>query len=139
LKFDHPSGKEFEIPDEWLADGDLREWLGRRRTDRAYRAGSPPYPEDAALPPVEAIIEPLDVIKPFERTLPTGTPFASKEQLLRILIGFKNGDLLPPVHVREAVPGPYRFTLYHGAHRYYASLAAGFSHIPVVVSPRFKR
>jgi hypothetical protein len=142
LRFVNPySDKEFEIPDEWLEDVNLRAWLGQARTDRSYRVRKPPYPidpQDLAIPQVEATIEPLDAIRPFDRNLSTGMPFETKEQLLRILIGFKSGDLLPPAHVIEASPGPYRFTLYHGAHRYYASLAARFSHIPVVVSPRIK-
>jgi hypothetical protein len=131
---------EFEIPDDWLT-ADLREWLQEPRAGTAYRVMSPPYPpdpQDIGIPQVEATLVRLDAIEPVERTLSTGTVFESKASLLRILTGFKSGQPLPPVHAREAIPGPYRYTLYNGAHRFYASLAAGFTHIPVVVSPRIK-
>lgn len=137
MKFDRLNIK-FEIPDEWLAEGELQQWLREPRGAGAYRAMPPPYPVDLLdgwVPQDAAILVPLAAIKPVDRTLPNGTPF-DKDRLLRILGGFKCNQLLPPVHTREAPSGQYRFTLYNGLHRFLASVASGFTHIPVVVSPR---
>ena len=32
--------------------------------------------------------------------------------------------------------GPYLYRLHHGAHRFYASVAAGFLHIPAIILAR---
>ena len=140
MKFNRLS-LEFEIPDDWLTEGKFQEWLREPRATRAYRAMEPPFPpdpQDPGIPQNEADIVPLDLIEPpVSRTLPNGTPFC-KERLLRVLAGFKEDQSLPPVHTLEALPGPYRFTLFNGFHRFHASVAAGFTHIPAVVSPRIK-
>lgn len=131
---------EFEIPEEWLTE-DLGDWLRNRRESPAYRAMTPPYPpdpQDGGIPQVEASVVPLQIIEPVHRTLSTGTPFESRERLLRIFSGIKDNQPLPPIHTLEAPPGPYGLNLYNGLHRLFASVAAGFTHIPVVVSPRFK-
>jgi hypothetical protein len=107
---------------------------------RAYRALQPPYPadpHDGGLPQVEAIVVPLDEIEPVLRNLPNGPPFC-KDRLLRILAGFKDDRPLPPIHTRAARPGAYRFCLFNGFHRLHASVAAGFTHIPLVVSPPYQ-
>src|ERR1039458_8343680 len=131
---------EFEVPDEWLIEGGLHRWLQEPRASHAYRVLQPPYPpdpQDGGIPQAEAIVVPLDEIEPVRRTLANGTPFC-KERLLRILAGFRDDQPLPPVHTREAEPGTYRFCLFNGFHRFHASVAAGFTHIPVVTSPRIK-
>lgn len=35
--------------------------------------------------------------------------------------------------------GDYRYKIYNGVHRYYASVAVGFSHLPVTVKPDVQR
>jgi ParB-like chromosome segregation protein Spo0J len=42
-----------------------------------------------------------------------------------------------PIEVIEAASGDYRYRLHHGAHRFHASVAAGFSHIPAIVVVRY--
>jgi hypothetical protein len=37
---------------------------------------------------------------------------------------------LPPVEVEELSLGDYHYRLHHGAHRFFASVAVGFTHIP---------
>lgn len=132
---------EFEIPDQWLCEDDLLNWIGQARTASAYNVLQPPYPpdpQDGGIPQVQARIVALNTIEPVLRTLSTtGTPFESKERLLRVFAGMRSGQPLPPIHTREAAGGLYSLTLYHGMHRFLASIAAGFTHIPVVVSPRF--
>ena len=122
---------EFETPDEWLANTALRDWLREPRAAIAYRTMHPPYPldsQDRGIPQVEPSSIPLQAIEPVHRTLSTGTPFASMDRLLRILAAFQRDEPLPPVHTLDAPPGPYRFTLFNGLHRYLGSVAVGFTH-----------
>jgi hypothetical protein len=58
---------------------------------------------------------------------------SAHDRVVRILRGFRSGDLIPPVEVVKAKPGDdYSYKLVAGTHRLYCSLAAGFSHIPTV-------
>ena len=53
------------------------------------------------------------------------------ERVVRILKGFVSGDKIPPVKFKyDEEPG--RCKLVDGAHRFYCSVAAGFSHVPAV-------
>ena len=46
---------------------------------------------------------------------------------------FRADDPIPSV---EVIPGPpesgYRYQLFHGAHRFYCSLAAGYTYVPAI-------
>ena len=58
----------------------------------------------------------------------------ARERVVRILRGFVSGEKIRPVEVKcEPPESPYRYKLHHGAHRFYCSLAAGFSHVPAVI------
>lgn len=61
----------------------------------------------------------------------------NKKRLLRILRGFKYNSELPPIKVvkseRQDSRG-YAYRLIDGMHRFYSSVAAGFTHIPVIIS-----
>lgn len=63
----------------------------------------------------------------------TNAEATAKDRVISILAGFRNGSPIPPV---EVVPEPegskFRYRLVHGAHRFYCSLAAGFSCVPAV-------
>lgn len=55
------------------------------------------------------------------------------ERVVRILKGFVSGDEISPVEFKYEKPGSqYRYRLYNGTHRFYCSVAAGFSHVPAV-------
>ena len=57
----------------------------------------------------------------------------ARARVIRILTGFLKDASLPPVVVARGTIGethPYR--LIHGAHRFYLSIAAGFTRIPAV-------
>jgi hypothetical protein len=57
----------------------------------------------------------------------------ARERVLSILHDFRAGRPLYPIEaVNEQPGGPYAFKLTHGVHRLYCSLAAGFTHVPVV-------
>ena len=55
------------------------------------------------------------------------------DRVLKILHGFRQELAIPPVEVARLAEGSgFEFKLIHGAHRFYAAVAAGFSHVPAV-------
>ncbi len=59
--------------------------------------------------------------------------YSAKERVVNILREFFSGSEIPPVEVvLQPIDSEFRFKLVHGVHRFYCSLAAGFSHIPAV-------
>jgi hypothetical protein len=58
-----------------------------------------------------------------------------EDRMVSILRAFCEDAPLPPIKVTETSTGLYRYKIYNGVHRYYASVAAGFSHLPVIVQP----
>ena len=58
----------------------------------------------------------------------------AQERVVRLLRGFHNGDAIPPVQlVADASFEGCRYKITHGSHRFYCSLAAGFTHVPAIV------
>lgn len=55
----------------------------------------------------------------------------ARERVLRILRGFRLDNAIPPVEIVEG-QHPHRYKLTHGAHRFYCSLAAGFTSVPTI-------
>lgn len=58
------------------------------------------------------------------------------DRMLRILIGIRDKVSLPPINIEHANPGQRPYRVRAGVHRYYASLAFGFSHIPAEIVDR---
>ena len=64
-----------------------------------------------------------------------GGPTA-EERVLKILRGFVANSAIPPVEVERQPEGSdFPYKLRHGAHRFYCSVAAGFSRVPAVEVP----
>jgi len=58
---------------------------------------------------------------------------SARERVVRILRGFRFDKAIPPVEIIEGQAGyPYGHKLVHGAHRFYCSLAAGFTCLPSI-------
>ena len=58
----------------------------------------------------------------------------ARERVVSILRGFRSGAPMPPVEVVSEPAGSlFRYKLVHGAHRFYCSVAVGFSHVPAVM------
>ena len=58
---------------------------------------------------------------------------SARERVVRILRGFRFDNAIPPVEIVEGQAGyPYRYKVVHGAHRFYCSLAAGFTCVPSI-------
>ena len=96
-------------------------------TGRAYRH----VPQ--TLFPVAVV--PIVEVEPFERAV--GVPGLVRSRAHAILIEMSENVPLYPVNVYDQGAGPCtrKFKLYHGFHRYYLSLAVGFTHLPVVINP----
>ena len=58
---------------------------------------------------------------------------SAKDRVVSILSGFITGSAIPPVEVVPASKDSgFQYKLVHGAHRFYCSLAAGFTHVPAI-------
>jgi hypothetical protein len=108
-----------EIPRDW--------WIFCEMDD--FKPLSPYYPY--AIPRDQTVeVVPLVELEPPQRS--AGAPAFRKYKLVPILLAFRSPECrLPPVQVEAANSGPYRFKLVNGFHRFYASVAVGYSHLPV--------
>ncbi|MCL4501827.1 MAG: hypothetical protein M1438_08205 [Deltaproteobacteria bacterium] len=58
---------------------------------------------------------------------------SAKDRVISILKGFRTRSPIPPVEVVfEPADSNFRYKLVAGVHRFYCSLAVGFSHVPAV-------
>ena len=58
----------------------------------------------------------------------------SRDRMIAVLRGIASQVLIPPIEVDQLLDGDrYAYRVHSGAHRFYASVAAGFSHVPAVV------
>ena len=75
-------------------------------------------------------VRPLKRDPIFRNNVEFGT---ARSRVVRILRGFVANDAIPPVEIAwEPLGSDFRYKLTHGAHRFYCSLAAGFSQVPAV-------
>ena len=118
----------FEIPDDWWHFAEM---------DRFFPNGGGFYPYTlTCVHEIEVV--PLSDIEPPIRA--SGVPPFKKYKLVPVLFAFSSPECaLPPVEV--SVPASserYHFKVLNGYHRYYASVAAGYTKLPVVVRQPFK-
>ena len=114
---------EIDIPDEW--------WEFCEMNTEYTRVGEfYPYPQC-----FENNTEVIDIqdIQPIVRAV--GTNGFRKYKMVPVLMAFRDPEgLLPPIEVGALKNDPkYRYKLENGFHRYYASLAVGYSRISVQV------
>ncbi|WP_028229668.1 hypothetical protein [Paraburkholderia ferrariae] len=116
---------EFEIPDAWWADAGMA----------AFRPGASSYRStpDALLVPLQAIEPPFrnpEVIRDWRGF--------DRARMISVLSGMATGAEMPPVPV-VALPttdypaAPFAYRVCDGFHRFYASVAAAFEMLPVVI------
>jgi hypothetical protein len=55
------------------------------------------------------------------------------DRMVRILIGIRDDVPLPAVYIERGDPHQRPYRIREGVHRYHASLALGFSHIPAEI------
>ena len=111
---------DFEIPDAWLARAGLNTSL---LVDDHFASAE-----------AETVIEIRQVSSPVRTP---GERWFHEDRMVRILGGIVSRQSMPPINVDEPPQGPHPYRVRDGLHRYYASLAAGFSGIPVRILPYF--
>lgn len=122
--FRTPGGVAFEIPDEWWTFAEMP----------GFKPGRDYYPYDPKAKDVQII--PLAEIEPLQRS--PGTPLFEKCRLVPILFAFQSRFCaLPPVELHPKKSGPFRYRIANGCHRYYGSIAAGYTHLPTQVFEPF--
>jgi hypothetical protein len=101
--------------------------------DDAGFAGPPgvSYAYDDTDPSVQLVA--LSDIEPPQRR--DGVRYFVPDRANAVICGMINGDQMPPIGVKAPASsgGEFRYALYDGLHRYYLSMAAGYSHIPVEI------
>ncbi len=126
---------EYAMDNDWWTEAGMAGFVPTRRSFRAGRS---------TRRGLQTFEIPIDEVEPLVRESsshgvfndsgadrPEGT---ARDRVVRILRWFREETPIEPVEVMripEASAAP-RFRLYHGAHRFYCSIAAGFSHVPAV-------
>lgn len=112
---------EFTIADGWWAFSEME----------TFDTGpSSYYPYTPSAKGVQ-IIE-LSEIEPPQRDV--GIPPFKKYKLVPLLLAFQSPECeLPPIEVCEGHESGYRYRVTNGYHRYYASVAVGYTSLPVIV------
>lgn len=114
---------EFEIPDEWWAEAGMSRFTPAATAYRS-KAGATHIPLRDIEPPVRQ----PDVTRDFRGF--------DRSRMISVLAGIAaNEEIAPvPVLILPRLPdishAPFRFRALDGLHRYYASVAAGFEHLP---------
>jgi hypothetical protein len=118
----------FEILDDWWHFAEMERFT-------VSPGGYYPYaiPKDE-----EVIVAAIDEVEPPRRNF--GVVLLKKYKLMPVLFAFNSPECaLPPVEVHKAPLGSsYKFTVHNGFHRFYGSVAAGYTHLPMVIRIPFQ-
>ena len=121
-RFLTPAGDvEFEIPDEWWRFCDMETF---RRTTQFY----PYYRHQDGV-----ITVPIGEVQPPIRD--AGITGLHKNRVAPILLAFTSDRCAVPAVAVQPLDAPsnYRYAVADGYHRFYASIAAGYELLPVIV------
>jgi hypothetical protein len=125
---------EFEVNDAWWEDACMAAFTP---STLSYPPGAPE--KGFGLTGLEEVpLIPVDRIKPlYYRKLSHGVfndgAEPARTRVLNLLNGFRRGNQISPLQVMRLPEGSEcSHRLYHGAHRFYCSVAAGYSHVPAV-------
>ena len=121
----------FELNDEWWAEAGMQGFVP---LSRSYRVDS------QAFPGRDVYEVRIDTVAPVRRHLSHGvfnddveTGLGAKDRVTNILCGFLTITAIPPVEILSLPSdAQHKYELKHGAHRFYLSIAAGFTHVPAV-------
>ena len=100
---------------------------------RGWKPSTPSYCA-AHDPDRPSVVLPIASIAPPARD--PGIPEFRETRLIRILEGFRRGDAMRPITIHELPDRSFfRYAVCDGFHRFYASAAVGFTHLPVTICP----
>jgi len=126
MHFHHPAENiEFEIPDSWWYAAGAHNFTP---SISAFAASS-----DANWP---TVLVPLAEVSAPRRD--PGITGLNEERTISILRAFVTGIVLPPLEGhRPPSSAPNMLAVRDGFHRYFASIAVGFTMLPVSIRPYF--
>jgi hypothetical protein len=112
-----------QVPSEWLAKAGLRTFKPSRPSFRCETN--------------HVLIALSEIEQPMRNASVTlDANGFGRDRMMNILTGIREDHCLPPIDVEKADPGQRPYRVRAGFHRYYASLAAGFSHVPAQIVDR---
>src|SRR6266849_1607646 len=122
------TGIGFEIPDDWWSFAEMDSFSPKG-------GGFYPYKQSDITEDIHVVL--LSEIEPPMRN--SGVPPFKKYKMVPVLLAFLSPEcLLPPVEVQAlASSKTHRFKVYNGYHRYYASVAVGYTKLPIVMHKPF--
>ncbi|MEY2525609.1 MAG: hypothetical protein QOE73_380, partial [Verrucomicrobiota bacterium] len=127
MLFQTPGDVSFEIPDDWWRFTEMERF-------KPSEGGYYPYCQ-----PKSGLVEivSLSDVEPLRRN--KGVALFKKYKLVPVLFAFASPECaLPPVELNPInSSGQYRYKVHNGCHRYYASIAAGYTKLPAVVFEPF--
>jgi hypothetical protein len=119
-----------ELDDAWWAEAGMAGFVPHGRTFRP----------DLGAVGTEVVFEArIEEVAPLRRNPGVGIfnnneEATARERVVRLLRGFREGTAIPPVElVADSSFSGCRYKITHGSHRFYCSLAAGFSHVPAII------
>jgi hypothetical protein len=124
MKITHHGIQLDELRDDWWSAAEMHGFVPRSRAYNVRRSNEQI---------VEVSIEDVSPLlrKPlFRDSIDEG--ISVDDRVVSILRGFRLGESFLPVEIAQG-DAPYRYRLTQGAHRFYCSLAVGFSHVPAII------
>jgi hypothetical protein len=128
----HHHGYLVELADDWWDEADMKNFVPKAI---CYKAS---HVRPNGQPIVIIALSDVADVGPERRKIgifrDSSDGVRAQKRVTDILRGFRLNETLPPVVVRQnELDSSQRYRLHDGAHRFYLSLIAGFTHIPAVV------
>jgi hypothetical protein len=121
-------GSEIELDDDWWAEAGMVGFVPQSKTYCFDPACGDRGLEMICIQDV-SFVSRNPGVGIFNDSIEYGT---AHDRVVRILRGFQAGNAIPPVEIAEDNSGQHRYRLVNGVHRFYCSLAAGFTHVPAI-------
>lgn len=113
------------IPNDWKAEAGVQNFRPAP-SQRGFRCDDP-----------HELIALADIEPPLRfSSRPLSANGFDHDRMVRLLSGVRDGVSLPAIYIEVADPGQRRYRVRAGVHRYHASLALGFSHVPAEIVER---
>ena len=115
----------FELDDDWWTEAEMSGFVPKSKAYSVAPQGSREIHEVRIEDVGPVLRDPI-----FRDSVEEGS---AHDRVVRILRGFRSRDAIPPVEIAKNQSNyGHSYKLVHGAHRFYCSLAAGFTHVPAV-------